>query len=55
MSIKVPYFIKTSKKGKEPKTNFAKARIEKIKKEFNELRYKFYKLKIKRFEKIFTK
>ena len=38
---------KPVKKGKKPKTNFSKARIEKIRKEFNESRYKFSKLKIK--------
>ena len=35
---------KPVKKGKKPKTNFSKARIEKIR---EELRYKFSKLKIK--------
>ena len=38
---------KPAKKGKKPKTNFSKARIEKIRKEFNDSRYKFSKLKIK--------
>ena len=38
---------KPVKKGKKPKTNFSKARIEKVRKEFNESRYKFSKLKIK--------
>ena len=38
---------KPVKKGKKPKTNFSKARIEKIRKEFNESRFKFSKLKIK--------
>ena len=38
---------KPVKKGKKPKTNFSEARIEKIRKEFNESRYKFPKLKIK--------
>ena len=37
---------KPVKKGKKPKTNFSKARIEKIKKEFNESRQKFSKSKI---------
>ena len=46
---------KPVEKGKKPKTNFSKARIEKIRKEFNESRYKFFKLKIKGLEKIFTK
>ena len=36
---------KPVKKGKKTKTNFSKARIEKIRKEFNESRYKFSKLK----------
>ena len=34
---------KKSKKGKKPKTSFSKAKIEKIRKEFNESRYKFSK------------
>ena len=38
---------KKAKKGKKPKTSFSKAKIEKIRKEFNEARYKFSKLKIK--------
>ena len=38
---------KPVKKGKKPKTNFSKARIRKIRKEFNESRYKFSELKIK--------
>ena len=38
---------KPVKKGKKLKTNFSKARIEKIRKEFNESGYKFSKLKIK--------
>ena len=42
---------KPAKKGKKPKTNFSKAIIEKIKKEFNESRYKFSKLKIKEIRK----
>ena len=36
-----------SKKSKKPKTSFSKARIEEIREEFNESRYKFSKLKIK--------
>ena len=32
------------KKGKKPKTTFFKSKIEKIRKEFNESRYKFSKL-----------
>ena len=47
--------LKPVKKGEKPKTNFSKARIEKIRKEFNESRYKFSKLKLKRLEKIFMK
>ena len=39
---------KPAKKGKKPKANFSKVKIEKIRKEFNESRYKFSKLKIKR-------
>ena len=42
---------KPVKKGKMPKTSFSKARIEKIRKEFNESRYKFSKLKIKEIRK----
>ena len=38
---------KKAKKGKKPKTSFSKARIEEIREEFNESRYKFSKLKIK--------
>ena len=38
---------KKVKKGKKLKTSFSKAKIEKIRKEFNESRYKFSKLKIK--------
>ena len=37
---------KKEKKGKKPKTSFSKARIEEIREEFNESRYKFSKLKI---------
>ena len=43
---------KPVKKGKKPKTNFSKARIEKIRKEFNESRHKFCKLKIKEIKEI---
>ena len=39
------------KKCKKPKTNFSKAKIEKIRKEFNESRYRFCKLKIKEIRK----
>ena len=42
---------KPIKKGKKPKTNFSKVRIEKIRKEFNESRYKFSKLKTKEIRK----
>ena len=42
---------KPVKKGKKPKTSFPKARIEKIRKKFNESRYKFSKLKIKEIRK----
>ena len=42
---------KKAKKGKKPKTSFSKAKIEKIRKEFNESRYKFSKLKIKEIRK----
>ena len=38
---------KPVKEDKKPKTNFSKAKIEKIRKEFNESRHKFSKLKIK--------
>ena len=42
---------KPVKKGKKPKTVFTKARIEKIRKEFDESRYRFSKLKIKEIRK----
>ena len=42
---------KPAKKVKTPKTNFSKARIEKVRKELNESRYKFSKLKIKEIRK----
>ena len=42
---------KPVEKGKKPKSNFSKARIEKIRKEFNESRCKFSKLKIKEIRK----
>ena len=42
---------KPVKKGKKPKTSFSKAKIEKVRKEFNESRYKFSKLKIKEIRK----
>ena len=38
---------KPVKKGKKQKINFSKARIEKIREEFNGSRHKFSKLKIK--------
>ena len=37
---------KPVRKGEKPKINFSKARIEKIRKEFNESRHKFSKSKI---------
>ena len=46
---------KPVKKDKKTKTNYSKARIEKIRKEFNELRYKFSILNIKEIRKNFTK
>ena len=43
---------KPGKKGKKKtKINFSKARIEKIRKQFNESRYRFSKLKIKEITK----
>ena len=42
---------KQAKKSKKPKTSFSKAKTEKIRKEFNESRYKFSKLKIKEIRK----
>ena len=42
---------KPAKKGKKPETNFSKARIEDIRKEFNESRYRFSKLKMKEIRK----
>ena len=42
---------KPVEKGNKPKTNFSKGRIEKIKKEIGESRYKFSKLKIKEIRK----
>ena len=38
---------KTVKESEKPKINFSKTRIEKIRKKFNESRYKFSKSKIK--------
>ena len=46
---------KPVKNGKKPKTNFFKARIEKIRKEFSKSRYKFSELKIKEIRKIFRR
>ena len=43
---------KPVKKGKKPNTNFSNVRIEKIRKKFNESRYKFSKLRIKEIRKI---
>ena len=45
--LSAPTPSKPVKKGKKTKTSFSKAKIEKIRKEFNESRYKFSKLKIK--------
>ena len=42
---------KQAKQSKNPKTSFSKAKIEKIRKEFNESRYKFSKLKVKEIRK----
>ena len=42
---------KSVKKGKKPKTSFSNTEIEKIRKEFNESRYKFSTLKIKEIRK----
>ena len=42
---------KQAKKGKKPKTSFPKAKIVKTRKEFNESRYKFSKLKMKEIRK----
>ena len=42
---------KSVKKGKKPKASFSNTKIEKIRKEFNESRYKFSKLKIKEIRK----
>ena len=42
---------KPAKKSEKPKINFSKARIEKIKKEFNESRQKFSKSKINEIRK----
>ena len=39
--------VKRAKKGKKTKTSFSKAKIEKVRKELNESRYKISKLKIK--------
>ena len=50
-SKKVKTAKQKTKKGKKQKTNFSKARIEEITKEFNELRYKSSKLKIKEIRK----
>ena len=52
--LNVCNLLKPVKKGKKPKTNFSKTRIEKTRKEFNESRHKFSKLKIKEIRKIFT-
>ena len=44
---------KPAEKVKKSKASFSKAKIEKIRKEFNEPRYKFCKLKIKEIRKNF--
>ena len=43
--------LKQTKKGKKSKTSSFEAKIEEIRKEFNESRYKFSKLKIKEVRK----
>ena len=43
--------LKPAKEGESPKTNFSKARIEKIRKEFNESKHKYCKSKINEFRK----
>ena len=43
--------LKQTKKGKKSKTSSFEAKIEEIRKEFNESRYKFCKLKIKEVRK----
>ena len=42
---------KQAKKGKKPEISFSKVKIEMIREEFNESRYKFLKLKIKEIRK----
>ena len=49
--LKAINLSKPVKKGKKPKTSFSKARIGKIRKEFNKSRYKFSKLKVKEIRK----
>ena len=49
--LSAPTPSKQATKGKNPKTSFSKAKIEKIGKESNESRYKFSKLKIKEIRK----
>ena len=49
--LKSPSPSKLVEKGKKPIKNFSKARIEKIRKEFNESRYKFSKIKIREIRK----
>ena len=43
--------LKPVRKGEKPKTIFSKARIENIRKEFNESRHKFSKLKINKIKR----
>ena len=50
-ALKASESLKESEKGfddTKPKINFSKGRIEKIRKEFNESRHKFFKSKIKK-------
>ena len=57
-ALKASQSLKESEKNfddTKPKINFSKPRIEKIRKEFNESRHKFSKLKQMRLEEIFMK
>ena len=49
LSVLTP--LKPAKKGKKLKPNFSEPRIEEIRKEVNESRYQFSKLKIKEIRK----
>ena len=61
-SAKLPRIAKPAKEGKKPDISFSKAKIEKIRKEFNESRYLYeieneknpFGLKIKEIEKNLT-